>query len=329
VRAPGSAPRAFSVAAVGFLRCLLGCNEIIGLGPGKPWPGSGPSCTDPAWSRWDPNQPRAYVPAADTVYDGSTGLTWERRPTEQPLTVTGAIERCDAITIGGYSDFRLPTRIELGSIVDYGKIDPAIDESVFDPPHGGFWTSSDSKAFLGRQILVELTRGRIDAEGMPEEEWFVRCVRWDPPDAAPCSPRYVFTSGGEAVQDTVTHLEWQSAVDTVKARTFHESMAYCDSLDLPHGGGGFRLPTVHELQSLVDENAEEVTIDRRYFADTPNQYFWTSTESLETGKAWVVDFFSGSVYAFDKDIRTSAGDRMFARCVRTSDAAHPAHPEAP
>jgi hypothetical protein len=305
---------------MGFASGALGCNEILGLDAGKLRPApEEEGCASATLPRWNPSVPRAYTPGSpDTVFDQSTNLWWVRRIREEPLTVAGAIARCDALTLDGYSDWRLPSRVELGSIVDYGKIDPAIDTTIFAPHGDGFWTSSDSNAFAGRQIYVEFTTGRVDAEGIPDEERFVRCVRSEPAGEEACSPRYEVLHGGEVVEDVVTNLEWQRAVDTSATRTFGESNALCQTLVLPNAGGGWRLPTVHELQSLVDEDANDVTIDARHFPDTPNQYFWSSTESREAGKAWVTDFYSGSAYGFDKTIRTSAGERFYARCVRTS-----------
>jgi len=58
-----------------------------------------------------------YAVTADTVLDQSTGLMWERELwlpyTDQEYAVT----RCDALSLGGFDNWRLPTIDELRSII--------------------------------------------------------------------------------------------------------------------------------------------------------------------------------------------------------------------
>lgn len=294
-------------------RAMVAALDILRQQEGASIPQT-PDCADPARAHWNPDAPRSFETTRDTVHDATTDLIWERRP-GKPLTLQGAIARCDALKLGGYTDWRLPKRIELESIVDYTRSDPAMDASTFTAVSSGFWTSSTSKAFPGRQIDVDFLSGRVDAGGIPQQEFQVRCVRNDPPSEDACPVRYALSRDGETVQDTATHLEWQRVIDPVAARTWSEAIETCAALEPSHGNR-FRLPTVAELSTLVDEKAAAVVIDRRFFSGTPNQYFWTSTESLEIGKAWVVSFFSGAVNNFDKEVKRDGADRMLVRCVR-------------
>ncbi len=86
-------------------------------------------CVDPTWAEWTmPNSqgdvaagapnPEAYT---DDYLDGAvidkvTGLMWQKAL--QTGTWAQAIAFCPTLTLGGYHDWRLPSRIELVSLID-------------------------------------------------------------------------------------------------------------------------------------------------------------------------------------------------------------------
>jgi hypothetical protein len=109
-----------------------------------------------AWANWclpnHPGQgphPQSYTaPTAGVVRDRVTGLVWEQ-PTNgvfAQAAFAAAAAHCaglSSVSYGGYDDWRVPSVIELASLVDYGVHDPAIDEVAFPAtPAGGFWTSA-------------------------------------------------------------------------------------------------------------------------------------------------------------------------------------------
>lgn len=49
---------------------------------------------------------------------------------------------CENLALGGYSDWRLPTRKELVSIVDYGKLYPSVQKPFSNVASTGYWTSN-------------------------------------------------------------------------------------------------------------------------------------------------------------------------------------------
>jgi len=83
------------------------------------------NCADPQWAEWPvPSaSPPGYTDNGDgTVTDNITKLIWEKTYTTEPLTQTAALTYCATMArTGGYSDWRLPSKIELLSIVDYGR----------------------------------------------------------------------------------------------------------------------------------------------------------------------------------------------------------------
>ena len=56
---------------------------------------------------------------------------------------------CENLTLpaGGYSDWRLPNRNELQSIVDYSRYNPAIDTTYFPGTVASYYWSSTTYAY--------------------------------------------------------------------------------------------------------------------------------------------------------------------------------------
>jgi hypothetical protein len=126
------------------------------------------------------------------------------------------------------------------------------------------------------------------------------------PAAAPrCKPtsRFVVLSGG-MVRDTLTKLVWQQQ-SSATTMNWADAKTYCAS-------AGLRLPTVKELDSLVDLTVYPgPTIDRMAFSNTPAEAFWTSSPYAgSSGNAWYVGFFDGNSDC------NGEGSYNRVRCVR-------------
>ena len=114
----------------------------------------------------------------------------------------------------------------------------------------------------------------------------VRVTRAD----APCG-RYVIQAG--TAYDTKTKLTWQQAVPTERY-DLGEAQNYCSTLTL--AGGGWRLPTIKELFTIVDFRAPGASLDRTAFPNAPynvceckNYNYWSSTPvaiESESASAW-------------------------------------------
>jgi len=85
-----------------------------------------------------------------TVTDNVTGLMWPKDSTGlgcwngQTATWTEAIDYCEVLDFAGYTDWRLPNIRELASLINYGRVGPAIDTAVFTNTDSGayYWTST-------------------------------------------------------------------------------------------------------------------------------------------------------------------------------------------
>jgi len=124
------------------------------------------------------------------------------------------------------------------------------------------------------------------------------------------TPSYSRVANG-VVRDNITGLQWQ---DNIEAETIEkewlDAQTYCNALSLD--GGGWRLPTVQELQSIVVDGAYDPSIDTTAFVNhTISSLCWSSTTvAYNTDNAWVVYFGDGYTYKYSKS-RT-----YNVRCVR-------------
>ena len=117
-----------------------------------------------------------------------------------------------------------------------------------------------------------------------------------------------FAISDSTVHDTTTGLTWQREVPP--GRYSHaEALAYAASLKL--AGGGWRLPTVAELVSIVDLSRYNPAIDEEAFPNTPSDWFWSATPLAGgSSSAWYVNFSSGYVNNYDVTYT------IRVRCVR-------------
>lgn len=75
--------------------------------------------------------------------DNATGLEWQATPFPERMTLDEATAACAALTLGGHSDFRVPSIDELESIRDRSRFDPAIDTDAFPGcPSASFWSDT-------------------------------------------------------------------------------------------------------------------------------------------------------------------------------------------
>ncbi|UHQ21932.1 DUF1566 domain-containing protein [Lysobacter sp. 5GHs7-4] len=105
--------------------------------------------------------------------------------------------------------------------------------------------------------------------------------------------RFVDTGDG-TVTDSITGLMWSKATLSAKDVTHAKAEKICTELDLA-GYTDWRLPTDHELLSLVDRARYKPAIDTDAFPDTASDWYWASTPlASDPSLAWIVLFSYGS-----------------------------------
>ncbi len=114
--------------------------------------------------------------ASDTVTVG--GLEWQDDSASKTVKrdYSGAKAYCEALTLAGKSDWRLPTIKELQSIVDIGKYKPAIKSGFKNVASGDYWSSSVDVSDSGSAWDVYF-KGGYTFDHSKSDECYVRCVR--------------------------------------------------------------------------------------------------------------------------------------------------------
>lgn len=277
-----------------------------------------------AWPR-----PR-FEAQGEVVYDRLTGLIWTRDASlsEFPMTWREALDfivRLNRDNHLGYSDWRLPNRRELRSLVSHQTRRPALPEDhpfirVFP---GWYWTSTTTAISPGHAWYVNLDGARMFYGGKDQSflAWPVRgagngalpatgqirCYS-DTGAVIPCAataqdgesrlgrdwPVPRFEIHGEAVADRLTGLRWRRAADLAGPVAWEEALVAVAALNraAPH----WRLPNINELESLVDCSAYGPALSEGHpFSDVRDVY-WSSTTSLyEPDWAWALYLDKGAV----------------------------------
>jgi hypothetical protein len=123
-----------------------------------------------------------YTVKNGTVKDNKTGLVWQQAVMGE-YSWTSAERACAGLSLGGFSsDWRLPRKLELESLVDYRVAEPGptIDSTVFLTPGGRFWTSTPFAGDSEMAWYVNFYKG-FSYNGPTTESYWVRCVREDKP----------------------------------------------------------------------------------------------------------------------------------------------------
>lgn len=267
----------------------------------------------PALSNYD-------LTSTEVVVDKSTSLVWERQePSPVSASYAVASAYCDALVLAGQSDWRLPTRIELLTILDYGTSPGVLNKTVFpDGAQAGgtiAWTSSINlfRAKLTDRYTVDLSLALVNIQQIEQTSNLYRCVRGGP-TTSPAN-RYVVTpgSGGASstARDVRTGVTWQvTAFPTTQL--YDEAKLSCAGLSLGGPGAPWRLPTIRELVTLIDESREAAPLLPPLFDAGPKARYWSETiRANPATAAYALD--TGTANVHQEGIDT---ERMSVRCVR-------------
>ncbi len=118
----------------------------------------------------------AYTKSGNIVTDSVTGLQWQDDAVATTTTWQGAIDRCEALTLDTYSDWRLPNLNELTSIVDDTKSNPSIDTTVFTNTFSNVYWSSTTNVYSSYAWAIPFRHGKQSFYTKTDSS-YVRCVR--------------------------------------------------------------------------------------------------------------------------------------------------------
>ena len=290
-------------------------------GPPGPPP---PQACGPAWPDWImpapatltgvPGDPVRNLPNPtsydtsnpDVVVDNVTHLVWQRVISTNALTYDQAASYCDSLDLGGRTDWRLPSRIELVSLIDWDRARQGNIDSVFtDAPSLTVWACTPGAGNPLNAWIVDFSKGAIGGAWKTDTE-LARCVSGSWSSTPPPARYQVGTDGlHTTVTDVKTLLTWQADPAPTQLN-WGDGYTYCQGL-----GPGWRLPTVVELETLIDETQITSAVDPSTFPDAPDDFYWTSSFfDSDSGNAWFVSIGAGNTYWNPTDTL------WHVRCVR-------------
>ncbi len=266
-----------------------------------------------------------------TVDDNITGLTWTQSPdwdgdgdidTNDKFSWEDAqsyVDTLNALSYGGYSDWRLPSIKELYSLIDFTGVTgmteatatPYIDTDYFAFGYGDeasgeriidaqYWSSSEyvSTTMNGSHTVfgVNFADGRIKGYGTSkptgaEVTQYVRYVRGN----TEYGLNDFVDNGDSTVTDNATGLTWAQD-DSGIGLDWEAALAWVQEMNDANylGYNDWRLPNAKELQSIVDysrspDTTSSAAIDPVFNVstiiddggDTDYPSFWTSTTHLD------------------------------------------------
>lgn len=279
--------------------------------PGLPWP-----------------DPRFEI-AGQTVRDAATGLVWSlsANPLGFPLPWAEALTEVARLNAAGHlgrHDWRLPNRRELRSLVDHAARDPALPAGhPFQDVFGGWaWTSTTAALAPAYAWRVQLAGGRmfygaktdggivwpvagespvlpatgqrrcygVDgavlecAGGLPGQDGeLLHGVPWP-------EPRFMLQ--GDMVRDELTGLTWSRSADLASG-----PVDWATALAMARRvGPGFRLPSINELESLVDADRHSPALPAGHpFEQVPEALWSSSTSGYDPAWAFCLYLHKGAV----------------------------------
>lgn len=316
--------QSYPIVDTGQVRCFDDRREIRYPRPGERFFGQD--------AQYRGNQPTYRDNGDGTVTDLVTGLMWQKDPGAKK-TFEQAVAGASACRVGGHDDWRLPGIKELYSLILFSgeDIDPRASDSselvpfintdyfafVYGDPRQGeriidsqMATSTKyvSTTMGGNETMfgVNFADGRIKGyptgvgrPGRPAKTYFVFYVRGNPE----YGKNDFRDNGDDTITDRATGLMWLKP-DSGHLRAgdqedgqlnWEQALRWAQELEFA-GHSDWRLPSVKELQSIVDytrspdttrsaaiDPAFRVTSVRDALGEVNYPFYWTSTTHKRAG----------------------------------------------
>lgn len=268
------------------------CSDRAGraIHTGRPWP-----------------VPRFEMPDQFLVRDRLTGLVWPRDASTAgwPMDWVEALAWVEERNREGYlghNDWRLPGRRELLALTSLAHFRPALPPG--HPFRGlfqhGHWTATPSASAPGSCWRVHPESGRM-FPGPREAAHMVLPVRgagWLQPETSELAawrgcpwPEHRFETSVDGVHDRLTGLVWFPRVLPEQGEVSWQGV-----LDASAQTDGWRLPTIWEVESLVDVSRAWPALSQGLPFMQGVDGVWSSTTSgYDPAWAWVLYFGKGAV----------------------------------
>jgi hypothetical protein len=276
------------------------------------------TCGSHKWACWPvptpPSEklahPQSYTDLGNgAVRDNVTCLVWEKANPATQGTWQASSDRCAALgtsSYAGFNDWRLPTRMEMASLMDQtlgrtGYASPPFTTTSGAYATGSYWWET-IQGINGANLAWGYGANGMtsNAYSLAGTNFVTRCVRGNGTGEAPSElavePANHYTVVNGETTDNYTGLVWQSGFSPT-LMAWADAPAYCTSLSL-NGHTGFRVPTLGELSSTVNEARVGNAVVLSAFPGTPNgckdpKYWFWAAESQSATADWGLSYCDG------------------------------------
>ncbi|MCX5884521.1 MAG: DUF1566 domain-containing protein [Proteobacteria bacterium] len=276
-------------------------------------------------------EPRFTDNGDGTMTDNLTGLMWTKDANLSRGDWYQAVDFCNNLDLGGYTDWRLPNVNELESLVNANEANsaPWLNTQGFtNVDFNYYWSSTSDTDRQGGVWIVCMCYDQVTRRNVsPGSDW-VWPVRGGETTSYPApvwktgqaesyysgddgdlergvpwpSPRFI-DHGNGTVTDNLTDLMWTKNANLPNGKkTWQGALDYVSSLNASHylGYTDWRLPNRKELFSLIDRSQYNPALPAShpftYVQANYDGYYWSSTTGPSSARsAWLVDMWLGYV----------------------------------
>lgn len=265
---------------------------------------------------WEVKRKKDGIQNYDDLHDADNTYTWYNpNDLDNPGLPGDGTDTQDFISglniskFGGFSDWRLPTIKELSSLLDHDIPipGPTIDNRFFpNTASSSFWSSTTNARYTDGAWIGSFVYSRPGTYGKRNPR-YARAVRGRQ------SVAHYIDNGDETVTDLSTGLMWQKAASP-DMMSWEKALTRCERSTFG-GYTDWRLPTINELQSLVDYSLSGPSINTTYFPDRSSWSYWSSTTAAHA--YYTTDTAKGVYFHYGHTISLLKINRTYVRCVRS------------
>lgn len=239
-----------------------------------------------------------FILQGETVDDQATGLVWSRsaNPAGWPLfwgEANGYLAGLNQEGHLGFSDWRLPNRRELFSLMNYAQANPALPEGhpFTEVELAWYWSATPYAANPAYAWYVHAEGGRMfyGDKGRSYYVWPVRGqstvlpVTGGPEPASGVAwPNPRWEARGQTVRDRLGGLTWSKCADLAPGPvSWFRAMELAQEVEAARLGDlrGWRLPTIAELELLVDAGRAFPALPSDAPFEQVQPQYWSGTTS--------------------------------------------------
>ncbi len=261
------------------------------------------------------NAPELIDNLDGTITDKITGLMWQKVDGGE-MTHSSALQYADSLTLGSFTDWRLPIAFEIYSIQNLQVNNPALNTTYFTKSNAEYWWTSDLQVNDNSRVWVSNAGGGIGNHLKSEtisaggtKRYHARAVR-NIKENISLQKRFEVIDD-DVVVDSLTGLMWQRKISN-NPMTWENALAFSEQLSLGNYND-WRLPNIKELHSIHMVKEFMPCLDRIAFPLADIRKLWSSTtQNNQATRAW---YFDSNFGITTQEAKSTA---LYVLCVRST-----------